>query len=156
MKHKATGIVMAKKIIHQMGIELSKEITRELQILNQCQSPYIISFYGYYENCGEICICMEYMDVGSLEKICSVSGRIAEKYLGKITVSVLRGLAYLYEECRIIHRDIKPSNILMNSQGKVKICDFGVSGMLVESAADTFVGTGAYMSVSFPILIYHS
>jgi len=42
--------------------------------------------------------------------------------------------------------DIKPSNILCNSQGQIKICDFGVSGELINSIADTFVGTSTYMS----------
>ena len=44
--------------------------------------------------------------------------------------------------------DIKPSNILCNSLGEIKICDFGVSGELINSIADTFVGTSTYMSVS--------
>jgi len=43
--------------------------------------------------------------------------------------------------------DLKPSNILINSTGMVKICDFGVSGQLVNSIANTFVGTSNYMSV---------
>ena len=43
--------------------------------------------------------------------------------------------------------DIKPSNILLNSAGQIKICDFGVSGELIISVADTFVGTSTYMSV---------
>jgi hypothetical protein len=46
--------------------------------------------------------------------------------------------------------DVKPSNILLNSAGQIKICDFGVSGELINSVADTFVGTGTYMSVRFP------
>jgi serine/threonine protein kinase len=44
--------------------------------------------------------------------------------------------------------DVKPSNILVNSMGQIKICDFGVSGPLIDSIADTFVGTSYYMSVS--------
>ncbi|KAK6966404.1 mitogen-activated protein kinase [Favolaschia claudopus] len=40
----------------------------------------------------------------------------------------------------------KPSNILCNSAGEIKICDFGVSGELINSIADTFVGTSTYMS----------
>ena len=44
--------------------------------------------------------------------------------------------------------DIKPSNSLFNSKGQIKICDFGVSGELINSIADTFVGTSTYMSVS--------
>jgi hypothetical protein len=43
--------------------------------------------------------------------------------------------------------DVKPSNILVNAQGQIKICDFGVSGELINSIADTFVGTSTYMSV---------
>lgn len=45
-----------------------------------------------------------------------------------------------------MHRDIKPSNILINSRGSIKLCDFGVSGELVNSIADTFVGTSTYMA----------
>jgi len=48
--------------------------------------------------------------------------------------------------------DIKPSNILFNSKGQIKICDFGVSGELINSIADTFVGTSTYMSVSISTL----
>ena len=59
---------------------------------------------------------------------------------------VLKGLEYLREKHQIIHRDIKPSNILVNSQGEIKICDFGVSGQLIDSMANTFVGTRSYMS----------
>lgn len=49
---------------------------------------------------------------------------------------------------RLIHADIKPSNILANTKGEIKICDFGVSGELINSIANTFVGTSTYMSVS--------
>lgn len=48
--------------------------------------------------------------------------------------------------------DVKPSNILVNSRGEIKICDFGVSGQLIDSMANSFVGTRSYMSVS--LLIY--
>lgn len=45
--------------------------------------------------------------------------------------------------------DVKPSNILVNSLGEIKMCDFGVSGQLIDSMANSFVGTRSYMAVSW-------
>lgn len=59
---------------------------------------------------------------------------------------MLQGLAYLHSK-RTIHRDIKPSNILLSREGIVKLCDFGVSGELVNSMVGTFTGTLIYMAV---------
>ncbi|XP_023289524.1 dual specificity mitogen-activated protein kinase kinase dSOR1-like, partial [Orussus abietinus] len=59
---------------------------------------------------------------------------------------VLKGLSYLRDKHAIMHRDVKPSNILVNSAGEIKICDFGVSGQLIDSMANSFVGTRSYMS----------
>lgn len=56
-------------------------------------------------------------------------------------MSVLKGLTYLREKHQIMHRDVKPSNILVNSSGEIKLCDFGVSGQLIDSMANSFVGT---------------
>ena len=53
---------------------------------------------------GEIHICMEFMDGGSLDLVIKKAGKIQEKYLRKITYAVLRGLSYLREKHQIIHR----------------------------------------------------
>jgi mitogen-activated protein kinase kinase 3 len=48
---------------------------------------------------------------------------------------VVSALHYLHTRLRVIHRDVKPSNILISRTGKVKMCDFGISGYLVDSVA---------------------
>ncbi|CAJ0746671.1 19980_t:CDS:2 [Entrophospora sp. SA101] len=145
--HITTKTVMAKKIIHiDANPNIRKQLHRELQILNDCNSRYIVSFYGAFMTDTDVSMCMEFMDAGSLDNIYKKVGPIPLDILGKITIAVLEGLNYLYESHRIIHRDVKPSNILVNSKGQIKICDFGVSGQLVNSIADTFVGTSNYMS----------
>ncbi|KAJ3220390.1 MAP kinase kinase (MEK) [Dinochytrium kinnereticum] len=145
--HKTTNTMMARKIIHvEPRKTVQKQILRELQILKTCNSPYIVSFYGAFINDNNISICMEFMDLGSLDRIYKVMTSLEEDVLGQITLSVLKGLVYLYQEHKIIHRDVKPSNILLNSAGQVKMADFGVSGELTNSMVKTFVGTSAYMS----------
>lgn len=47
--------------------------------------------------------------------------------------------------------DVKPSNVLINTLGQVKMCDFGISGYLVDSVAKTIdAGCKPYMAVSMP------
>ncbi|KAL6304320.1 kinase [Sparassis latifolia] len=147
VEHVPTGTIMAKKIVLiDAKPSVRKQILRELQIMHDCNSNYIISFYGAFISDPNICICMEFMDKGSLDGIYKKIGPIDIEVVGKVALAVLEGLTYLYDVHRIIHRDIKPSNILFNSQGQIKICDFGVSGELINSIADTFVGTSTYMS----------
>lgn len=148
VRHIPTNTVMARKIIHvEAKKEMRKRIVRELQIMHGCHSDYIVTFYGAFLNeNNDVIMCMEYMDVGSLDRISRVFGPVRVDVLGKIAEATLGGLTYLYSKHHIMHRDIKPSNILVNSRGSIKLCDFGVSGELINSVADTFVGTSTYMA----------
>ncbi|KDN46641.1 kinase-like protein [Tilletiaria anomala UBC 951] len=145
--HEKSGKVMAKKVVFiDAKPTVRKQILRELQILHECNSKFIVSFYGAYLSEPHICMCMEFMDKKSLDTVYKRWGPIPPEVCGQVAVTVVHGLTYLYDVHRIIHRDVKPSNILVNSQGQIKICDFGVSGELINSIADTFVGTSTYMS----------
>ncbi|KAL7417127.1 kinase-like domain-containing protein [Mrakia frigida] len=145
--HVPSGLYMARKLVLiDAKPSVRKQILRELQIMHDCSSVYIVSFYGAFMADPHICICMEHMDRGSLDNIYREHGPIDIDIVGKISLAVLEGLTYLYDVHRIIHRDVKPSNILVNSHGDIKLCDFGVSGELINSIANTFVGTSTYMS----------
>ncbi|XP_035764981.1 dual specificity mitogen-activated protein kinase kinase 5 [Neolamprologus brichardi] len=134
--------VLAVKVIPlDITVELQKQIMSELEILYKCDSPYIITFFSAFFVENRISICTEFMDGGSLD----VYKRIPEHVLGRIAVAVVKGLTYLWS-LKILHRDVKPSNMLVNTRGRVKLCDFGVSTQLVNSIAKTYVGTNAYMA----------
>jgi len=147
MKHKKSNLVMARKLVHlEVKPSVRNQILKELEILHKCNSPYIVGFYGAFHENNEISICMEFMDGLSLDIVLQTVGRIAEPIIGRLSVAVIKGLTYLKQECHILHRDVKPSNVLVNSKGEIKLCDFGVSGKLIDSMANSFVGTRSYMA----------
>ncbi|KAL1918196.1 uncharacterized protein VTP21DRAFT_3462 [Calcarisporiella thermophila] len=152
VEHLPSKTIMAKKsITADPNPELRKQVLRELSSLRNCKSPYIVSYLGAFIDDSDqtIEICTEYCEGGSLETVykqCAKTGQvIGEEILGKIAEAVCKGIVYLHER-KVIHRDIKPSNILVTRNGDIKLCDFSVSGELVNSMAQTFTGTKYYMA----------
>ena len=58
--------------------------------------------------------------------------QLTEEEIATVLHYTLHGLSYLHEK-RKIHRDIKAGNILLNTQGRAKLADFGVAGQLTVS-----------------------
>ncbi|XP_072033486.1 dual specificity mitogen-activated protein kinase kinase 4-like isoform X2 [Amphiura filiformis] len=143
MYHKSSKTIMAVKRIRSTVDEREqKQLLMDLDVVKRsshCQ--YIIKFYGALFKEGDCWICMELMDT-SFDKFYKfvfdkLKQRIPEDILGKVTVATLKALNYLKDELKIIHRDVKPSNILVDREGNIKMCDFGISGQLVDSIART-------------------
>ncbi|XP_021933323.1 dual specificity mitogen-activated protein kinase kinase 4 isoform X1 [Zootermopsis nevadensis] len=143
MVHRRSNTVMAvKRIRSTVDEKEQKQLLMDLEVVmksNEC--PCIVQFYGALFKEGDCWICMELMDT-SLDKFYKfiyekLQERIPESILGKITVATVKALNYLKEELKIIHRDVKPSNILLDKRGNIKLCDFGISGQLVDSIART-------------------
>ena len=72
--------------------------------MHDCHSEYIISFYGAYLSDPNICMCIEFMDKGSLDGIYKKIGAIDIDVVALVALAVLEGLTYLYDVHRIIHR----------------------------------------------------
>ena len=113
-----------------------------------------VNFYDAFVNDGAIYLALEFMDFGSLDGLLKAAARtpvglMPEEVIAAILFQILQGLTYLHRERHSVHRDLKPANVLLNSQGFVKLSDFGISKQLGSDAcaqAGTQVGTLAYMS----------
>ncbi len=80
-------------------------------------------------------------------KLFALELKMSELFLSKVAYAVLNALKYM-RAFDIMHRDIKPSNILLNATGEIKVCDFNISGFMINSVCNTFIGCQKYMPVS--------
>jgi mitogen-activated protein kinase kinase 7 len=149
MEHKPSKTTLAVKVMHRSASdEENKRIIMDLDVLVKSYNfPYIVRCLGYFILKTEVWICMELM-ASCFDKLLKLIRQpISESILGKLTFSTVTALNYLKEKHGIMHRDVKPSNILIDEQGNIKLCDFGISGVLIESKAKSRnAGCAAYMS----------
>ena len=118
-------------------------------VLKSHDCPYIVKCLGCFITDSDVWICMELMATCMDKLLKRIKEPIPENIIGKVAVATVKALHYLKEKHEVIHRDVKPSNILLDEKGNVKLCDFGISGRLVDSKAKTrSAGCTAYMAVS--------
>jgi len=118
-------------------------------VLKSHDCPYIVKCLGCIITDSEVWICMELMASCMDKLLKTLKTPLPEQILGKVVVATVKALHYLKESHGVIHRDIKPSNILLDERGHFKLCDFGISGQLVDSKAKTRSAGCAGESVSF-------
>ena len=138
--HKDSKQILA---IKQVPVDTDlQEIIKEISIMQQCDSPYVVKYYGSYFKNTDLWIVMEYCGAGSVSDIMRLRKKtLSEDEIGTILCDTLKGLEYLHLRKKI-HRDIKAGNILLNSEGHAKLADFGVAGQLTDTMAkrNTVIG----------------
>ncbi|CAO2630934.1 Dual specificity mitogen-activated protein kinase kinase 7 [Lemmus lemmus] len=149
MRFRKTGHIIAVKQMRRSGNkEENKRILMDLDVvLKSHDCPYIVQCFGTFITNTDVFIAMELMGTCAEKLKKRMQGPIPERILGKMTVAIVKALYYLKEKHGVIHRDVKPSNILLDERGQIKLCDFGISGRLVDSKAKTrSAGCAAYMA----------
>src|ERR1041384_7624810 len=127
---------------HASDPSFAQRFLRESRVAGSLSHPNIVTVHDYFEHDGTPYIAMEYVERGS-----------PRPYVGKMNISQVGAGLTNAEQNGIVHRDLKPENLMVTSDGRVKIADFGIAKATTKmqtgaflTATGTTVGTPTYMA----------
>mmetsp|Transcript_12808 Transcript_12808/g.23742 ORF Transcript_12808/g.23742 Transcript_12808/m.23742 type:complete len:577 (-) Transcript_12808:1493-3223(-) len=134
------------------------DIYQEVRVMLLSKNSSVLRAYACFVVKRSLWLVMPLMRKGSCLRIMKVLKRMGlgdgmkEAWIATILKSALIGLEYIHQQGKV-HRDIKASNLLMDSDGSVRISDFGVAAWMPTGGLDrreterrTFVGTPCWMA----------
>ena len=131
--YKAQDIKLSRTVaVKVLKEEFSEDMTFVNKFRTEAQSaaglehPNIVNVYDVGSENGFYYIVMEYVEGITLKDYIKKKGHLSYKEALSITIQVGRGLQAAHEK-NIIHRDVKPQNIIISTDGKVKVTDFGIA-----------------------------
>ena len=116
--HSETGRVLFDKF--------KEKLIKEAKILSEVHHPHIVNVLEVFEENDTAYIAMEYISGCSLKYMMDREGVLPEAKVLRYVRQIGKALQFVHEK-NILHLDIKPSNILIDSSGKARLIDFGVS-----------------------------
>jgi serine/threonine protein kinase len=151
------GHTVAVKVLQTAYSSNSRELDsfrQEIAVLSGLRHPNIIAFLAACTISPDVCIIEELAGGGSLHtKLHGPSGsddRCRPLAIGdaiQVAIDVAQAMAYLHPS--IVHRDLKSQNVLLDSDGRAKVCDFGIAKFKDRTFVSTMngqAGTPAYMA----------
>lgn len=149
--HVNTGELVALKIIKddlKSDRSAKARFLREVHNSRSLKHRNIVEVMEGDEENSEFFMVLEYMDRGTLHAVLKKIGTVPWPFAVFALIEVCSGLYYTHRQ-ENIHRDMKPENLMLNSQGVVKIADFGISKSFEATAMTKegeILGTPAYMA----------
>ena len=147
--HRLSNKFVALKSINKQFLseEASKrKVMQEFNILRRTRHISIVRLYESFETAQHIVFVMEVCGSGDLLTYVRRRRKLKEDVAKHMFKQIIEGLRYCHSK-NILHRDIKLDNILLNSEGDIKICDFGVSKLVKNGEIMTEqCGTPAYIA----------
>ncbi|KAF0909959.1 hypothetical protein E2562_001212 [Oryza meyeriana var. granulata] len=142
--YKAVCLPLGSAVVAIKAIDLERsranldEVWREAKAMALLSHRNVLRAHCSFTVGSHLWVVMPFMAAGSLHSILShgFPDGLPEQCIAVVLKDTLRALCYLHEQGRI-HRDIKAGNILVDSDGSVKLADFGVSASIYETAPAT-------------------
>lgn len=121
---------------------------REAQVVARLEHPNIVPIYDYSEHEGRPYLVMKFIE-GETLKARLKRGPLDKTELANVVDSVGAALSYAHTQ-GVLHRDVKPSNVLLASDGRIYLADFGLARMAEAGestiSSDVMLGTPQYIS----------
>ena len=131
--YKAMDLTLGRNVaIKVLKAEFSEDLNFVTKFRTEAQSaaglehPNIVNIYDVGSERGMHYIVMEYVEGITLKTYIEKKGQLSFKEAISIAIQVGRGIEAAHHK-GIIHRDIKPQNIIISTEGKVKVTDFGIA-----------------------------
>lgn len=121
-----------------------KKFTREAQAAAGLANPNIVNVFDVGEDNGIYFIVMELVEGITLKEYISKKGKLSIREATSIAIQVCMGLDAAHAQ-NIVHRDVKPQNIIISTDGKVKVTDFGIA----RAASSNTISSNAMGSVHY-------
>ena len=131
--YKAKDHILGRIVaIKELKSEFSEDVNFVTKFRTEAQSaaglehPNIVNIYDVGSENGCHFIVMEYVEGITLKTYIEKKGQLSFKEATSIAIQVARGIEAAHNK-QITHRDIKPQNIMISTEGKVKVMDFGIA-----------------------------
>lgn len=131
--YKAKDLILGRFVaVKVLKPEFSEDINFVTKFRTEAQSaaglehPNIVNIYDVGSENGIHYIVMEYVEGITLKTYIEKKGQLSYKEAVSIAIQVGRGIEAAHNK-NIVHRDIKPQNIMISTEGKVKVTDFGIA-----------------------------
>ena len=110
---------------------------QEAQTLGTLKHPNIVEVHNFGEENNSYFLVMDYIDGQTIEDFLAASGgKMTPEEVQATLLSVMSALVHAHNK-GIIHRDLKPENFLVDSDGTVKITDFGLAQLVAPESSET-------------------
>lgn len=144
--HKLNRFVAMKVLKAEFSADTNfiRKFQREAQAAAGLAHPNVVNVFDVGEDRGVNYIVMELVEGITLKDYISKKGKLTVKEATSIAIQVSMGLEAAHNR-NIVHRDIKPQNIIISTDGKVKVTDFGIARV----ASSNTISTNAMGSVHY-------